>query len=98
MNRLFPAVWIGALLLSGFSAPSAMAQSRMNDHDVAATMKNLKEDAKSFRSAFDHSVHKTSIRRTSQEKSAKSQVKTFEHQTHYLLENFKDKKQGGNEL
>ncbi|HVJ09416.1 MAG TPA: hypothetical protein VM554_13640 [Acidisarcina sp.] len=98
MNRLLQTISIGALLFSGFSASSALAQSRMNDRDVAHTMQNLREDTKSFRSAFDASIHHTPIRRTSRERDAKTQVRDFQVQTDHLLSHFRDKKQADDNL
>jgi hypothetical protein len=70
----------------------------MSDKDVEATMKNLTDDAKSFRSAFDFSVGKSTIRKTSREKDAKEQVKNFENQTQTLLNQFKKEKQANDYL
>ena len=91
MSRFFRVLLMGTLLLSGLSVTGVRAQSRMSDKDVEATMKNLTEDAKSFRSAFDSSVEKSTIRKTSREKDAKAQVKSFEDQTETLLNQFKKK-------
>ena|ERR1700750_880853 len=70
------------------------AQKRVNDHDVEALMKNLKEDSKSFRENFDEALKKSSIRRTSQEKDAKGLMAAFEKQTNSMLSDFKKTKKG----
>jgi hypothetical protein len=98
MSRFLRVLLIGTLLSSGLSVTGARAQNRMSDKDVEATMKNLSEDAKSFRSAFDSSVGKSTIRKTSREKDAKAQVKSFENQTQTLLNQFKKKKQANDYL
>lgn len=98
MNRFFRVLLIGAVLLSGLSFASARAQTRMTDKDVEATMKNLTEDTKTFRSAFDSSVGKSTIRHTSREKDAKTLVKNFQNQTQTLLNEFKKKKQANDYL
>jgi hypothetical protein len=98
MSRFLRVLMIGTLLFSGLSVTGVRAQNRMSDKDVEATMKNLTEDAKSFRSAFDSSVGKSTIRKTSREKDAKAQVKSFENQTQTLLNQFKKKKQANDYL
>ena len=80
-----------AIVLSG-SSLTALAQSRLNDHDVQAVMQNLRDDSKSFRSAFDSAVKKSTIRKTSQEKDARTQVANFERQTESTLRQFKNNK------
>jgi len=80
-----------ALLLIG--TPIVTAQgSRMNDKDIESLMKNLQDDSKKFRSAFNSGVGKSTIRKTSQEKDAKTLVERFEKETEGLLKEFKDKK------
>jgi|GEM_PF-409495 len=68
--------------------PSAQAQSRVNDRDMQALMKNLHQDSKSFRDAFDSAVKKSTIRKTSQAKDARDQAKVLVHQTNHLLHRF----------
>lgn len=80
-----------AVILSG-SSITTLAQSRLNDHDVQAVMQNLRDDSKSFRSAFDSAVKKSTIRKTSQEKDARKQVANFERQTDSTLRQFKSNK------
>jgi hypothetical protein len=80
-----------ALWMLYFSA-AATAQTRMSDKDVENMMKNLNSDAKSFRAAFDHAVSKSTIRKTSQEKGAKTLSKGFVDQTQQLLRQFEKNK------
>lgn len=77
---------------------AALAQSRMNDKDVEKTMNNLKEDAKKFQNNFDNAIKKSTIRKTSQEKEARQDAKTFVKQAEGMLNHFKSKKKADNEL
>ena len=70
------------------AVPSAQAQSRVNDRDMKALMKNLHQDSKSFRDAFDSAIKKSTIRKTSQAKDARDQAKVFVKQTDHLLHRF----------
>jgi len=70
----------------------------MNDKDLENMMKNLKEDAKKFRSSFNAAVGKSTIRKTRQEKEAKDLVELFQRQTQGMFEHFKDKKNADAEL
>ena len=98
MSRFLRVLLVGTLLFSGLSLTGVRAQNRMSDKDVEATMKNLTDDTKSFRSAFDSSIGKSTIRKTSREKDAKAQVKNFEGQTETLLNHFKKKKEANDYL
>jgi glycyl-tRNA synthetase (class II) len=71
---------------------TAQAQMRLNDKDMEHIMKNLRDDAKDFRAAFDASIRKSAIRNTSREKDAKSQAEQFEKQTDEMYKHFKDSK------
>ncbi len=75
-------------------APSAQAQTRVNDRDMEAQMRNLRDDAKSFRPRFDEAIHKSTVRKTSQERDAKNVVAAFERQTKILLNRFKKDRNG----
>ncbi|HEX3437380.1 MAG TPA: hypothetical protein VHT24_11485 [Pseudacidobacterium sp.] len=90
-------LWLSIVLFFGllctFSAPSLQAQ-RLSDKDVEALMRNLHEDAKSFRSSFDEELKKSTIRRTSQEKDARSLAGDFEKKTGEMLSEFKKSKKG----
>lgn len=61
----------------------------MSDKDVEALMRNLRDDAKSFRPVFQSAVSKSTIRKTSREKEAKSVAESFEKKTASLAEQFK---------
>lgn len=74
------------------------AQQRLSDKDVESTMKNLKEDSKRFQSSFNSAISKSTIRKTSQEKDAKTLVKTFQSQTETMLNVFQDKKKADTTL
>lgn len=72
----------------------AQAQGHVNDHDMEALMRNLRDDAKSFRPHFDDAVHKSTVRKTSQERQAHDLAATFEKQTQEMLEQFKKNRSG----
>ena len=61
-------------------------------------MNNLKDDAKSFRSTFNHAVSKSTIRKTSQEKDAKTLVQSFQNQTEGMLRQFQSSKKADTTL
>jgi hypothetical protein len=71
---------------------SAQAQVRLNDKDLEHIMKNLHEDAKDFREAFDASIHKSAIRNTSQDKNARGLAEQFERQADDMYKHFKGSK------
>ena len=73
---------------------AASGQTRINDKDLENLMRNLKDDANSFRSPFSSALKKSSIRKTSQAKDAENLAASFEKQTESLLNNFKETKQG----
>jgi hypothetical protein len=81
-----------SVLLLLFALPSAHAQERLNDHDLERIMKNLHEDAKDFREAFDSSIHKSAIRNTSQDKDARGLAEQFEKQADEMYKHFKGSK------
>jgi hypothetical protein len=76
--------------------PSARAQGRINDKDMEHLMKNLHEDTKDFRSAFDSALHKSSVRNTSQEKDARYLSENFEKQAEEMAKHFKDSRKADN--
>lgn len=78
--------------------PLACAQGRVSDKDVESMMKNLRDDAKSFRPVFDAAIKKSTIRKTSRAKDARELVTRFENQTNGMLGNFKHTKKGGDAL
>jgi lipoate-protein ligase A len=90
--RLFRNSLCGVVALALlFSGASAHAQ-RLNDKDLERMMKNLRDDSKDFRSAFAASIHKSSIRNTSQDKDARALAEQFEKQTDDLYKHFKGSK------
>lgn len=79
-------------LLVFLALPSAHAQERLNDRDLEHIMKNLHEDSKDFREAFDSSIHKSAIRNTSQDKDARGLAEQFEKQADEMYKHFKGSK------
>ena len=77
---------------------SAQAQTRVNDQDMIAIMKNLHQDAHSFRPLFDKAVHKSTIRRTSQERDARDMSLSFDRETDVLIQSFKKNRNGGEQF
>jgi hypothetical protein len=86
------------LLLSAMCVSSLSAQTRLSDKDIEHMMNNLKDDAKSFRSTFNHAVSKSTIRKTSQEKDAKTLVQSFQTQTEGMLRQFQSSKKADTTL
>ncbi len=73
----------------------AFAQGRVNDSDLQHMMRNLKEDAKSFQQPFESALKRSTLRKTSSEKSAKGLAATFERQTSSALDEFQHSHQAG---
>jgi hypothetical protein len=73
-------------------------QTRINDKDLENLMRNLRDDAKSFRSPFSSGLKKSTIRKTSQAKDAEKLAASFEKQTEALLDEFKKSKKGDAQL
>jgi hypothetical protein len=71
---------------------TSFAQQRMSDRDIENIMKNLKNDSKRFESSFNSAISKSTIRNTSQEKTDKDLVKSFQDQTESMLNIFQDKR------
>jgi dsDNA-specific endonuclease/ATPase MutS2 len=67
----------------------ASAQERLDDKDVEQMMKNLNSDAKKFRSMFDSALSKSTIRKTGEEKDAKTFAEAFQNQIKNMVDNFK---------
>jgi hypothetical protein len=86
------------LLLLAVSVPSMSAQERLSDKDIEHMMNNVKNDAKSFRETFNKAVSKSTIRKTSQEKDAKTLVQSFENQTDGMLKQFQSSKKADTTL
>src|SRR5260370_24507539 len=78
-----------SVVLALICAAGLSAQTRLNDKDVLQHMKNLKDDAKKFRSSFNSALAKSTIRKTTQQKDAKTLAQNFERQTDSMYEAFK---------
>ncbi|MGC2162759.1 MAG: hypothetical protein WA634_12670 [Silvibacterium sp.] len=85
-------------LLAVTATPVLNAQARLNDRDVQALLKNLRDDAKAFRGPFDSSLRRSPIRGTGQEKDAKRLAEIYARQTDDLWKHFKDKKRASGEV
>ena len=83
---------VAVALVMLFPLHAAHAQVRLNDKDLEHMMKNLREDAKDFKSAFDASIHKSAIRNTSQDKDARGLAEQFESQADEMYKHFKGSK------
>ena len=81
-----------ALVMPLALALPAGAQARLSDKDLGQRIKNMNEDIKRFHSAFNSSITKTSLRKTTQEKEAKTQVENFQKQANSLYQKFKSTK------
>jgi hypothetical protein len=79
-------------------AVPAFCQGRISDKDLENLMRNLRDDAKSFRPVFTSDIHKSTIRKTSREKDAKALADRLEKESEALLNRFKDTKKGDAEL
>jgi len=67
MNRLTRSAMLFtslSVVLALICAAGLSAQTRLNDKDVLQHMKNLKDDAKKFRSSFNSALAKSTIRKT----------------------------------
>ena len=95
MNRIvrwFNALLPAALVLMLAQAPLAKAQNRISDQDLARLMTNMYDDAKKFRSSFNSSISKSTIRKTDQEKQSKTLVEQFIKDIGDMRSEFKKKK------
>jgi cell division septum initiation protein DivIVA len=81
-----------AMMVSFASALPGKAQNRLSDKDLEQRIKNMNSDIKKFRSMFNSSVSKTSIRKTSQAKDAKALVQNVQNASNSLYEKFKSTK------
>jgi hypothetical protein len=78
-----------AMVFCYASVRPVRAQDRLSDKDLEQRIKNMDSDIKTFRSAFNSGVGKTSIRKTTQEKDAKALVQNFQNQSKSLYDKFK---------
>jgi predicted component of type VI protein secretion system len=83
-----------AALCSFVAVLAVSGQTRINDKDLENLMRNLRDDAKSFRSPFSSALKKSTIRKTSQAKDAENLAESFAKQTEALLNSFKQTKKG----
>jgi len=94
MNR--PCRFISSLLLAALTLTLAQApltaQNRMSDKDLERLMTNMYDDAKKFRSSFNSSISKSTIRKTAQEKQSKTLVEQFIKDISDMRNEFKKKK------
>jgi hypothetical protein len=91
--KLCLASLIAFALLIAIDCPLSLGGQRMSDKDLERMMTNLHNDSKRFRDAFDPAIGKSTIRKTQQEKDAKTLVQTFEDQTNKMLDQFKQNRQ-----
>ena len=70
----------------------AAAQGRLSDNDLQKFMSNMKEDSKNFAEPFKKDLSKSTIRKTSAEKTAKQLANQFPKQVEGMLNQFKSKK------
>ena len=95
MNRLlrfFDSLLVAALVLTLAQTPLATAQNRISDKDLDRLMTNMYDDAKKFRSSFNSSISKSTIRKTAQEKQSKVLVEQFIKDIGDMRNEFKKKK------
>jgi hypothetical protein len=87
-NTLLPAAVVLTLAL----APLAKAQNGINEKDAERLITNMYDDAKKFRSSFNASISKSSIRKTAQEKESKTLVEQFLTDIGNMRSEFRKKK------
>jgi hypothetical protein len=90
--RSFNALLRAAVVLTLALAPMAKAQNGISEKDAERLMTNMHDDAKKFRSSFNASISKSSIRRTAQEKESKTLVEQFLTDIGDMRSEFKKKK------
>jgi regulator of sigma D len=88
---------LAAFVVIGLTS-GAHAQTRLSDKDLEALMRNLRDDAKSFRSPFESDLKKSTIRKTSREKDARQLAERFEKDTEAMLNHFKSTKKADADL
>jgi hypothetical protein len=90
--------FFSALMAAAIGLPGIQAQSRLSDKDLEALMRNLRDDAKSFRSPFESDLKKSTIRKTSREKEGRQLAERFEKDTESMLNQFKSTKKADRDL
>jgi hypothetical protein len=101
VHRCWQSLFFATILagvISVFSVPEAQAQNRINDKDLENLLRNLREDAKSFRPAFESDLKKSTIRKTSREKDARELAVRLEKQSDSMLNHFKSTKKADADL
>jgi hypothetical protein len=93
--KALAALAVSLLLSTGWSAS---AQNRVNDKDIQIMMNNIKSDSRRFRTAFNNSVKKTTIRHTSREKNSKNLVANFKARVDGMYQTFKSTKKADTAL
>ncbi len=83
------------LLLTLFAASS---RAGTNDKALETLMRNLRDNARSFRQPFTSALEKSTIGKTRQAKNAENLASLFEKQTEALLDDHKQTKRAGNSL
>lgn len=83
---------IAFAMIAALCAGTASAQTRLSDKDLTNMMKNLRDDAKTFRSLFNKALSKSTIRKTSQEKDAQATAQQFENNVQAMLDQFNSSK------
>lgn len=89
---------VSALAVVFLLVQPSFAQQRMSDRDIQNVMKNLKEDSKHFQSSFNSAISKSTVRRTSQEKTYKALVQSYRNQTETMLNIFQNKRKADTTL
>lgn len=95
MNRLCRSPGSLLLVILAFTliqATLAKAQNGIGDKDLERLVTNMYDDAKKFRSSFNSSISKSTIRKTAQEKQSKSLVEQFIKDIGDMRSEFKKKK------
>ena len=85
-------------LCSSVAVPAVQGHARLGDKDLETLMRNLRDDAKSFRSPLSSALKKSAIRKTSQAKDAENLAELFEKQSEALLNDFKETKKATTEV
>jgi hypothetical protein len=89
LSRVLTFALFGALMLTLVQAPVARAQ---NDKDLDRLITSMYDDAKKFRSSFNPSISKSTIRKTSQEKQSKRLVDQFVSDVAAMRSQYRKKK------
>jgi hypothetical protein len=92
LSRVLTFALFGSLMLTLVQAPVAKAQNRLDDKDLDRLITNMYDDAKKFRSSFNSSISKSTIRKTSQEKQSKRLAEQFVSDIASMRTQFRKKK------